>query len=89
MKKERILNINKKMVLTFCTTTLLVTVSYARPEGKKDGTPPKEAIEVCAEKEEGTQCTMNTPRGELTGKCMNTPDNKYFVCMPEDKRKEH
>jgi hypothetical protein len=27
---------------------------------------------------------MNTPRGEMTGQCMNTPDKKYFVCMPEN-----
>ena len=26
---------------------------------------------------------METPRGSLSGKCMHTPDEKYFACMPE------
>ena len=68
---------------TILKITLLIamfsTILNAKPEGKE---PPKEAIEVCVGKVEAASCTMNTPRGELTGQCMNTPDKKYFVCMP-------
>lgn len=80
------MTMNKKIVISFCALTALVTISYAnqgggRPQG--NGTPPKEAINACKNKEDGTKCTMSTPRGDLEGQCMNTPDEKYFVCMPE------
>lgn len=83
MKKNKVLNMSKKVFLTFCATSALVTISYAKPGGGNNGEPPKEAIEVCKGLDEGTKCTMQTPRGTLNGLCMNTPDKKYFVCMPE------
>ena len=89
MKKTKALEMSKKLILTFCATTALVSVSYAKQQGGPGGKPPKEAIEICVDKNEGSKCTMNTPRGQLSGTCMNTPDKKYFVCMPEggpDKR---
>ena len=78
------LKMNKKMILTLCATSALVTISYAKPQGADKRTPPKEAIEICVGQEEGSECRMNTPRGELLGTCQNTPDKKYFVCMPEN-----
>ena len=52
--------------------------------GPQNGTPPKEAISICKNKDTGSTCTMKTPQGDtLEGTCKNTPDNKYFVCMPE------
>jgi hypothetical protein len=83
MKKTENSKFNKKMIFSFCALTALVTISYAQPGGGQNGEPPKEAIEVCVGQEVGFECTMNTPRGRLTGTCMNTPDEKYFVCMPE------
>jgi len=85
MKKDNVLKVSRNLILTFCATTALVTVSNAQQGGKggPGGTPPKEAIEICVGQDEGSQCTMNTPRGELSGTCQNTPDKKYFVCMPE------
>lgn len=80
----KLLNMSKKVLLTFCATTALVTVSSAKQQGGgEQGEPPKEAIEICVGQDTGSECTMSTPRGNLTGKCMNTPDKKYFVCMPE------
>jgi len=74
----------KKMILVFCATTALVTTSYAKQKGK----PPQEAIELCLNQNEGSQCTIITPRGdELVGKCMTTPDKKYFACAPQDRPK--
>lgn len=52
--------------------------------GGSDREPPKEAIEICEGQDEGSSCTMSTPRGDLEGTCKNTPDDKYFVCMPEN-----
>ena len=71
---------NKKILLTLSGIAILVSSLYARPQ---NGEPPKEAIEVCKGQDTGSQCTMNTPRGSLEGQCKNTPDNKYFVCMPK------
>lgn len=52
--------------------------------GPQKGTPPKEAITACQNKDTGTTCTMKTPQGDsLEGTCKYTPDEKYFVCMPE------
>ena len=82
------MNINKKILIASCIFATTIVVSYAQPGGEKqggakNGKPPKEAIEVCVGQEVGFECTMNTPRGSLTGTCINTPDEKYFVCMPE------
>jgi len=52
--------------------------------GQQKRTPPKEAITACQDKDTGTTCSMQTPRGDtLEGTCKYTPDEKYFVCMPE------
>ena len=72
----------KKSLLLVGVASVLITTLYAR-QGNGDRQPPKEAIEICVGQDEGSQCTMNTPRGSLEGQCKNTPDNKYFVCMPE------
>jgi hypothetical protein len=71
----------KFLLKTVLLISVISTISNAKPEGKE---PPKEAIEICVGQEVGSTCTMNTPRGEMTGQCMNTPDKKYFVCMPEN-----
>ena len=89
MNRNKTLEMGKKMFFTYCAITALVTVSYARQEGGEKGEPPKEAIEVCVGQEAGTSCTMNTPRGSLIGECKNTPDKKYFVCMPEGGPDKH
>lgn len=84
MRKNRTLNMAKKMMFTFCATTALVTVSYAQKPGGEKRTPPQEAIDICKGLDTGAECTMTTPRGDsVTGTCENTPDNKYFACKPE------
>ena len=80
------MNINKKIFWASCIFVTTIVVSYANQGGERAGgkrTPPKDAISACKNKEVGTQCNMSTPRGDLEGQCMNTPDDKYFVCMPE------
>ena len=84
MNKNKIVKMSKKVIITFSAISALVTISYAQQGGGPgNGQPPKEAIEICVGQDEGSECTMNTPKGSLSGTCMNTPDKKYFVCMPE------
>lgn len=70
-------------------TMLIVTISFANQNANGQGQremrePPQEAISAC----EGDECSMSTPRGDtLEGSCKNTPDNKYFVCMPANHKR--
>lgn len=49
--------------------------------------PPEEAITACEGQAEGNECSVTTPRGDtLEGTCKYTPDDKYFVCEPENHR---
>ena len=74
----------------FIITLAILGVTFAsanQGQGQRGGSdrePPKEAIEICEGQEEGSSCTMTTPRGNMEGTCKNTPDDKYFVCMPEN-----
>jgi hypothetical protein len=77
----------KKILLL--ATVLAATISFANQNSNGQGQremrePPQEAITICEGKSEGDTCSMTTPRGEsVEGSCQNTPDGKYFVCMPE------
>jgi hypothetical protein len=60
------------------------------PPGQQSGQPsggppqggvPKEALEACTGMQQGDECTVNSPRGAMTGNCVNTPDGK-FACVP-------
>ena len=50
------------------------------------GGPPPEALQACAGKAVSTQCTMTTPRGQLSGQCIQTPRGQN-ACMPEGHRR--
>ena len=84
----------KKSIMKKIALTILVlgtTFSFANGpqngQGRK-GTPPEEAIIACEGQSSGDTCSMTTQRGDsLTGTCQNTPDDKYFVCMPEGMKK--
>lgn len=72
-----------KKVMIFISL-MAATLSFAKGPGQ-DRKPPQEAISACEGKSEGTTCSVTTPRGDtLSGTCKNTPDDKYFVCMPEN-----
>ena len=71
------------MKKTLTLTLLLMTLSSVIYAASEQREPPKEAIEVCVGQDVESICTMETPRGSLSGKCMHTPDEKYFACMPE------
>jgi len=80
----------KKIITTL--TLIAVTATYAQngqPPRGENGQPPKEAIAACKNKDTGTSCSITTPRGDtLKGTCKKTPDDKYFVCMPNNHRKK-
>lgn len=75
-------------ILTAILTMMIFgVINFAIAQGNKtqrQSTPPKEAIEICKNKDTGSTCSIKTPRGDtLEGTCKYTPDEKYFVCMPE------
>ena len=74
-------SIFKKLLIS--AVLLTSTYSFANgPQGNR-GAPPAEAITACEGQSEGVSCSVTTPRGDtLDGTCKNTPDGKYFVCMP-------
>ena len=83
----------KRIVMMLCI--IGVTASFAN-EGncdKKEGPnhdrkPPKEAIEVCLDKVKDSTCKVTGRHGDiLNGTCKYTPDEKYFACKPERRRR--
>jgi hypothetical protein len=81
MRKETSLPMVIAIVGLLCFGIVNFAIAQDRPER---GTPPKEAIAACQNKDTGTTCSMKTPRGDtIEGTCKYTPDEKYFVCMPE------
>ena len=70
----------KKIVLSILM--LSATMMYAQDQSRRE--PPKEAISACKDKSTDDSCSMTTPRGTLEGTCKNTPDKKYFACMPSN-----
>lgn len=49
------------------------------------GVPPKPALDACSGKTSGNSCSVQTPKGTLTGNCNYTPDQKYFACIPANR----
>lgn len=74
----------KKIIMMLCVA--IVSISFAnemRGGPQQGGEPPKEAINVCKNKDVGATCSITSPEGDtISGTCKNTPDDKYFVCMP-------
>jgi len=71
------------LLITLVTATLSLANQNSNQQ-REMREPPKEAISICEGKSEGDTCSMETPRGDtVKGTCQNTPDDKYFACMPE------
>ncbi|MDC7243422.1 MAG: hypothetical protein PQJ44_05725 [Sphaerochaetaceae bacterium] len=86
--------ITKKILLGLCILGVNYSFAMNGPGGgqvgqggPQNGEPPSEAITACENKKVDDKCTMQTPRGSLSGTCQNTPDDKYFACMPDDMRR--
>lgn len=75
----------KKLIVGLCILSTLVLFAEENGRGPKGdmGEPPAEAITICKDKAENSTCNMSTPEGKsLEGKCLYTPDKKYFACVP-------
>jgi hypothetical protein len=73
--------------MTLAVMILGATLSYAQGQGRggMGGEPLKEVLSACENKSSDDSCSMSTSRGDtLSGTCKNTPENKYFVCMPSN-----
>jgi hypothetical protein len=85
----------KKFIAVVCIVS--ATMSIANQGGfddkrndRSDSKPPKEAIEVCVDKAIDSKCQVTTRHGDtLNGTCKYTPDEKYFVCEPENPPKRN
>ncbi|RMF14909.1 MAG: hypothetical protein D6761_08720, partial [Candidatus Dadabacteria bacterium] len=53
-----------------------------RRSGHRPSGPPPEAFEACADREVDEDCTVDTPRGEMDGRCVTARDEETLVCVP-------
>ena len=58
---------------------LLVLITFSNARDRK---PPKESLDACINKSEGSICAFVSPKGDEKGTCVYTPDNRYFGCRP-------
>ena len=84
----------KKFIAFICVVGVTASFAHAGPCRSKDKNneckPPKEAIEVCEGKTTDSTCKVTSPHGDLiSGTCRYTPDEKYFVCVPEKRHKKN
>lgn len=62
---------------------LLTSYSYAGGGmAPPRGGPPPEALSACQQAQEGSKCSFRTPRGNVSGQCLITPQGK-MACVPE------
>lgn len=73
---------------TVLTMSFPVGTESSQKSGERRGPPPA-AFEACANSAAGDACTVETPRGKLTGECRNARRQDKLVCVPEghDKRR--
>lgn len=76
----------KKLLVTLMIlgSTLAIANEDRSERRGGDRQPPQEAIDICVGQAADSTCQITTPHGDvLEGTCKYTPDQKYFVCMPE------
>lgn len=74
-----------KKILVIASLFIGISSFAMQDNDRQERVPPQEAISICEGKDTGSTCSVKTPRGDtLEGTCKNTPDKKYFVCMPEN-----
>ncbi len=72
------------LIVVFASIVIVPFWSWAQSGGKRRKPrqgPPPGAFKACKNKSEGTTCTVNTPRGKLTGTCMTIQNQ--IACVPE------
>ena len=71
-----------------CALTMHSALVSAEPEQGKRRGPPPEALNACADAQEGDSCSFTgRQEKELTGTCIVPPRNReILVCLPEGHR---
>ena len=64
------------------TSSVAISQTGERPDRGERRGPPPEAFEACANLVQGDSCTVETPRGQLSGSC-EMPRGEELVCVPE------
>jgi Protein of unknown function (DUF1566) len=59
---------------------LYSAAAVALPDGP-GRTPPQEAMQACRDRQEGSNCSFEAPRGTISGTCREVAD--AFACVPE------
>lgn len=61
--------------------SLIAAAAMAQPRGRR---PPPEAFSACEQQDEGSQCLVETPHGQLEGVCRIPPQapDERLVCVP-------
>ena len=82
-------NFTRTITLAAFLVALFLATSAPAGSDKKSGKrrgPPPQAIEACAEQEEGGACTFTGRRGDVSGTCFVPPRGEHaLVCAPEDR----
>jgi hypothetical protein len=82
-----IANVTRSITLAVILATYITSsIANAQPEqqsGKRHG-PPPEAIDACADQDEGAACSFSGRRGDVTGSCIVPGhDQDKLACAPE------
>ena len=83
----------KRIVITVSILTLILTtaVALAQPrgpgKGRRGNGPPQAAINACKGKAARARCTIQTPRGTISGTCRVPPRIKVLACIPDNHRR--
>jgi hypothetical protein len=78
----------RSLALALSALALSAGVAWAQqqpPQGGHGGqppTPPQEAFAACSGQSANATCTVNTPRGTISGTCAAFTDGRLF-CRPE------
>lgn len=70
-------------VLAVSLSSSIAIAGSDKQSGKRRG-PPPQAIEACADQEEGAACSFSGRRGDVSGSCIVPPHKQdMIVCAPE------
>ena len=77
------------MFTTAFGAAFATTAQQDPDDGKRRRGPPPEAIEACANADEGAQCTFDTPNGDaVSGVCRTPPKVEGgLACVPANHRR--
>ena len=76
-------SVTQLFILATYITSTIVDAQPDQQSGNRRG-PPPQAIEVCADQAEGTECSFYGRRGEVEGSCIVPPQAQDdLACAPE------